>query len=75
MTVYRFPTWRGYDADFLRSLPTLSKGQSDDLKIDTGITRVWLARTGIIDGEEYNDRVSVELLRDGCWTHFESYAG
>ena len=50
----------------LRKLPTLCTGQADDLKIDTGKMRVWLARCGPADGY-YGPKIMVEHLRDGRW--------
>ena len=43
----------------LEKMPTLCKGQADDLKIDIGTKRVWVSR---VDGS-----VSVEELKDGKW--------
>jgi hypothetical protein len=64
-----------YTAKELEVLPTLSVGQTDDLKIDTGDTRIWLARTKIEDGEPYNNRVTVEKLIGGNWVAVEEYPG
>lgn len=64
-----------YSADDLEAMPTLATGQTDDLKIDTGTERVWLARTGIADGEPYNNRVTIEALVNGRWVHQRSYRG
>lgn len=64
-----------YTADELRTTPTLATGQADDLKVDTGRTRVWLSRCSVEDGEPFNDKVSVEILVDGCWLTAEEYAG
>lgn len=52
---------------------TLSRCQDSDLRIDTGKTRVWLARTGIADGEPYDNKVTVEVLRNGRWEITEEY--
>ena len=49
----------------LRKMKTLSTGQADDLKIDTGETRIWLSRCTVADGEPYNNKVTVERLVDG----------
>lgn len=64
-----------YTADELNDMPTLAVGQTDDLKVDTGEERVWLARTGVDDGEPYNNRVSHETLVDGRWEDDGSYQG
>lgn len=64
-----------YTAAELEQLPTLAVGQTDDLKIDDGDTRVWLARTGEDDGEAYDNRISVEQLVDGRWVVAQEYPG
>ena len=48
-------------------MPTLSKGQFDDLKYDNGRIRVWLSRCSKDDGEPYNNKVTEEKLIDGKW--------
>lgn len=50
----------------LKKLPTLSTGQADDLKIDTGTTRVWLARCG-------HPKITFERLREGRWEACDAY--
>lgn len=62
-----------YSLSELESLPTLSTGQADDLKVDTGKARVWLSRCGVEDGEPYANKVTVEKLRDGRWVTVEEY--
>lgn len=64
-----------YTADELRNLPTLATGQADDLKVDTGDTRVWLCRCGVADGMPYENAISVESLVDGQWVDVEMYRG
>lgn len=64
-----------YTAAELRRRRTLSVAQADDLKIDTGKMRVWLARTGVEDGEPYDDKVTIEKLRHGRWEVVEEYPG
>jgi hypothetical protein len=56
-------TW----ADMLDTLPTLATGQAHNLKVDTGERRVWLARTGLDDGEPFARTVYIEELTDGRW--------
>lgn len=56
-----------YKLSELEKLPTLSKGQADDLKIDTGNTRVWLSRLTVEDGMPYNNQVTVEVKKNGHW--------
>lgn len=59
----------------LEALPVLSQGQADDLHIDTGTERVWLSRTGVADGEPFDNTVTVERLVDGRWVVSEKYNG
>lgn len=66
---------RRYTAAELERRKTLSTGQCDSLKIDTGTTRVWLSRCTRADGEPYNDKVSVEKLRGGRWVVVDEYQG
>ena len=44
----------------LQALDTISQGWNADLKIDTQDFRVWLARTGLEDGEPFEHTVYVE---------------
>lgn len=64
-----------YTAAELERKRTLSTGQCDDLKIDTGKRRVWLSRCTRADGEPYNDKVTVEKLVNGRWVTDEEYPG
>jgi hypothetical protein len=57
----------------LESLPTLSVGQADNLKVDSGRTRVWLSRCTVEDGEPFDNAVTVEELRDGRWVEVDRY--
>ena len=59
----------------LDRLPTLSQGQVADLKFDDGTYRYWLHRTGLDDGEPWENTVSVEKLEDGRWVDIDSYDG
>lgn len=65
-----------YTADELEEMPTLSVGQADDLKVDTGTERVWLSRCTVKDGEPYDRKVTVETRKaDGSgWTE-RTYQG
>lgn len=62
-----------YTLKELESMPTLSVGQADDLKVDTGDNRVWLARTTVADGEPYNNKVTVEQYINGRWVEVDQY--
>ncbi|MEG3877894.1 hypothetical protein QT972_10980 [Microcoleus sp. herbarium7] len=62
-----------YSLKYLKKLPTLCVAQTDNLKIQTASKRVWLARTGVLDGEAYNNRVSVEELTKNGWRVVENY--
>lgn len=59
----------------LDKLPTLAQGQAADLKFDDGTFRYWLHRTGIEDGEPYENTISVEKLENGRWIDIDSYDG
>lgn len=64
-----------YSARELQRRRTKSVSQCDDLKIDTGSTRVWLSRCGVEDGEPYDNKVTVEKLRSGRWVTVDEYEG
>jgi hypothetical protein len=64
-----------YSASELEKLPTLSVGQADDLKVDTGNIRIWLSRCGIADGAPYKNQVTIEKLTDGRWETLDTYEG
>jgi hypothetical protein len=64
-----------WTAKDLESMPTLSEGWADDLKIDTGALRVWLSRCGLEDGAEFAAGVTVEVLCKGRWNTIKTYEG
>jgi hypothetical protein len=66
---------RRYTAAELGRKRTLSTGQCDSLKVDTGRERVWLSRCTQADGEPYNNKVTVERLQNGRWITVEEYQG
>ncbi len=66
---------RSYTATELENMPTLIVSQADDLKVDTGKVRVWLARTTVADGEPYDNKITVEALENGRWEVIEEYPG
>jgi hypothetical protein len=59
----------------LSALPTLSQGQADDLKIDTGTDRVWLSRMTVADGMPYDNQVTEEYFNQetGAWETLAQY--
>jgi hypothetical protein len=57
----------------LEAMPTLCISQSDDLKVEDGDTRVWLARTTVLDGEPFDNRVTVERYDGRRWVDDFSY--
>ena len=61
--------------DDLIDRPTLSTGQADNLKIDTGKTRYWVSRCGIADGLSTDHLVTVERLTAGRWEAVDEYDG
>ena len=62
-------------AQELSKRSTLATGQADDLKVDTGDVRFWLSRTGLADGEPFENTVTIELLEDDGWTTYLRYDG
>lgn len=54
-------------ANLLDMLPTITQAQTADLKVDTGDTRVWQARTTTADGEPFDRTIYVETLSRGRW--------
>jgi hypothetical protein len=59
----------------LRSLPTISSAQADDLKIDHDGVRVWLSRMTVEDGAVCDHQVTVETFRasTGQWARWKTY--
>jgi len=65
---------RKYTLRELQAMETISQGHTDDLKIKTEDTKVWLSRMTIEDGMPYNNMVTVEkLTNDGRWVTVEEY--
>lgn len=64
-----------YTAKELQNIPTISTGQSCDLKLDHGDKRVWLSRCGVEDGMPFENAISIEQLINGKWIETESYEG
>ena len=64
-----------YTLKQLEALPTLSVGQADDLKIETEVTRIWLSRCGVEDGEPFPNKVTVEAwdFDNGFWAEERTY--
>jgi hypothetical protein len=50
-----------------------ARPRTDNLKIETDTRRVWLARTGVADGEAYDNRVTIEEYDGNRWNITESY--
>ena len=57
----------------LQAMETISQGHTDDLKIKTEDTKVWLSRMTVEDGMPYDNMVTVEKLIDGRWEVIEEY--
>lgn len=62
-----------YSLRELKSLPTLTVGQADNLKIETATERVWLSRCSIEDGEPFNNKVTIERFNGRRWYEAETY--
>jgi len=68
-------SYQGLSYSELYNMPTLCVGQTDNLKIETPDTRVWLARTGVEDGEPFNNRVTIEAIIDRRWKVVAEFQG
>jgi len=66
---------RRYTAKELKALSTISSGQFDNLKIDTGNIRVWICRCGRDDGMFCDDLITVEQLENNRWITISEYPG
>ena len=64
-----------YTTEQLEELPTLCEGQADDLKVDDGDVRYWLSRCGLVDGEPWQNTVTIEARSNGCWSDAVRYDG
>lgn len=62
-----------YSLAELDGMETLHSGQYYDLKYEDEDTRVWLSRMTADDGEEYDNKVTVEKLQDGKWVTVDEY--
>ena len=62
-----------YTLKELKSLPTLSVGQAEDLKLETANIRVWLSRCKKEDGEPRNNKITVEQYLNGRWVTARAY--
>lgn len=74
------PGIRELTLSFLEEQPVLSTGQTDDLRIEIEsegyILRVWLARTGVDDGEPFDNKVTLEVRANegnSRWEVLEEY--
>ena len=66
-------TMEKYTLRDLNKMTTVSASQFDDLKIETGDTRIWLSRMGIEDGQPYNNQVTIEKCIHGSWNTITQY--
>lgn len=65
-----------YTKEQIAWLPTLAVGQTCDLKIEEPGRRVWLARTGVEDGEPFDNKITIELQDTaGRWYVASEYEG
>lgn len=62
-----------YPLSVLQAAETLIVGQADDLKFDLGDVRVWLSRCTVEDGEPYDNKVTIEVIRAGRWVTWKTY--
>jgi len=73
---YEEEDYEGYEEWSLRELlemPTISQGQTDNLKYEDEDTRVWLSRMTVEDGMPYNNQVTVEKYIDNNWVTVDEY--
>lgn len=49
-----------YTTEELKAMPVITRSQADDLHYEDSHTRVWLSRTGVADGEPFDNTVTVE---------------
>lgn len=69
-------TEKRYTTDELIDLPTLSMGQIDSLKIDTGDERIWLSRGTKADGLSHDHLIYHERYVEGQgWVNVLMYSG
>jgi hypothetical protein len=65
---------RKYTLRELQAMETITQGHTDNLKIKTEDTKVWLSRMTVEDGMPANNMVTVEkLTNDGRWETVEEY--
>ena len=60
----------------IESMPTVSEGHTDDLKLDLGYTRVWVSRLTTEDGVLYDNEVTTEQYLKGerwFWKPIDTY--
>lgn len=62
-----------YTKKHLEGLPTLSQGQTDNLKIERPAYRVWLSRMTVADGMEYDNQVTIERYVKNNWKVTDTY--
>ncbi len=65
----------GWDAEELDKQAPLSEGQADTLHLEQDGYRLWLSRTGVEDGEPYENTVTIEQNRSGSWVTVCKYDG
>jgi hypothetical protein len=67
----------GWDAEELNSEEVLHEGQADNCHVQDsgGKRRLWLSRTGVADGEPFENTVSIEVLIEGKWVTVAKYDG
>ena len=62
-----------YPLDELEAMDVLEQGQADDLLIHSEDYKLWLSRCGVEDGEPCDNKVTIEVRRDGRWTEIGWY--
>lgn len=62
-------------ADTLKKLPVIDEGKTANLHVERDNYRVWLARTGVADGEPFERTVYVDLYYNDRWVEFGYFDG
>lgn len=65
----------GWSGESLSAKPVLSSGQADNLHHVGDGERLWLSRTGVSDGEPFENTITIEREVDGRWVSIAKYDG
>lgn len=73
--IKKIATYKKYSLAELEAFPTIHQGQYADLKCEFSNMkiRIWLTRTGVDDGEPYDNKVVVECYITDKWVTVDEY--